>query len=268
LNKLIYFNDKNEEVVFKENITEEEIETFLTAAEVLFETMNSIDYYNIVKDNIVELIEAIIDYDVNAKKAFPTINRYFFNMLNSFYCYVKYYERFHSNKYKHVFSNQFDKYDTYKLVSELRKYTTHCFMAITKASVDLLTGKVSIQIIPKDLLTKDAGMLRKDVKEILKKYVETGEVIDLRLLTSEFLNIFCELQVKIMDEMKIEIMKNMDIVEKYIYGKNMNKKESYILKEDGTAINTSNILIMTLKKFQEEYVPNDRTLELLKKLHE
>jgi len=107
-----------------------------------------------------------------------------------------------------------------------------------------------------------------NVKEILKKYVETGEVIDLRLLTSEFLNIFCELQVKIMDEMKIEIMKNMDIVEKYIYGKNMNKKESYILKEDGTAINTSNILIMTLKKFQEEYVPNDRTLELLKKLHE
>ena len=188
-------------------------------------------------------------------------------MVSSFYCYVKYYERFHNNKYKHVFSSQFDKYDTYKLISELRKYTTHCFMAITQVSIDLLTEEVSIQIIPKDLLEKDEGMLRKDVKAILKKYVDDGLVIDLRLLISDFLNIFCELQVKIMDEMKTEIIRNMDIVEKYIYGKNMNKKESYILKEDGSVINTSNVLFMTLRKFQEEYIPNSRTIDLLKKMH-
>ena len=268
MNKLIYYNEKNEKKVFKEGVSEEEINEFLIAKDNLTEVMNAIDYYNIVKDNIVELMQAIIDYDFRKKKAFATINRYFFNMVSSFYCYVKYYERFYHDRYKSVFSEQFDKYDTYKIISELRKYTTHCFMAITKASLDILTGKFSIQIVPSELLENDKGMLRKDVKKILESQIEKGEVIDLGLLTGDFLNIFCELQVKIMDKMKADIFKDLNTVEQFIYGENLNKKESYILKEDDSLINTSNILFLFLKKCQEDYVPANNITELLKKIQE
>ena len=111
------------------------------------------------------------------------------------------------------------------------------------------------------------GMLRKDVKDILKRQIDKREVIDLRLLIEEFLNIFCELQIKIMDEMKKDIFDDLKIIEDFIYGKKLNKKESYILKEDGAFINTSNILFLFLKKFQEEYVANNAA-ELLKEMRE
>lgn len=267
MNKLVYFNEKNEQIVFRENVAEEDINKFLAAKDNFVQVMNSIDYYNIVKDNIVELMQAIINYDFRQEKAFATINRYFFNMVSSFYCYVKYYERFFHDRYKRVFSEQFDKYDTYKIISELRKYTTHCFMAITQSSFDIMTGKYSIQIIPNDLLEKDKGMLRKDVKDILKRQIDKGEVIDLRLLTGDFLNIFCELQIKIMNEMKEDIFEDLKTIEDFIYGKNLNKKESYILKEDGAVINTSNILFLFLKKFQEEYTASN-AVEILKEMHE
>lgn len=168
---------------------------------------------------------------------------------------------------KSVFSEQFDKYDTCKIISKLRKYTTHCFMAVTQSSLDIMTGKYSIQMNPNELLEEDKGMLRKDVKDILKRQIDKREVIDLRLLIEEFLNIFCELQIKIMDEMKKDIFDDLKIIEDFIYGKKLNKKESYILKEDGAFINTSNILFLFLKKFQEEYVANNAA-ELLKEMRE
>lgn len=267
MNQLIYFNENNEEIVFKDTITDIEVNEFLNTEKNLKRVMNSIDYYNIVRENIVELMKAIIDYKLKEQKGFATINRHLFNMLSSFYSYVKFYERHYHNEYKDIFSEQFDKYDTYKIVSELRKYTTHCYLAITKVKLNILTENISIQIVPEDLLQNDGGSLRKDVRDILLRMIERGEAIDLRLLTNDFLNIFTELQMKIMNRMKNKIFEDLKILDKFIYGKNMNKRESYIVRDNGRNINTFNIFYTFFKKFQTEYSPTDELLEILKKMN-
>ena len=265
--RLIYINDNNESILWRADVTSDEIQEVKIAQNNLNQVMNSIDYYNIVKDNIVELMEAIINYDLKEKKAFASINRYFFNMVNSFYCYVKYYERFFNNKYKPIFSEQFDKYESYKIVSELRKYTTHCFMAVTRATHDIMTDQTFIEIVPEDLLEYDAQSLRADVRKILKSKIEAGKTIDLKMLTGDFLNIFSELQVKIMQQMQCDIFENIEILEKYIYGKNRNKKETYLLTDDGVIMNMTNILLSVVKKFEEEYVMDKGEVDLLKQMH-
>lgn len=268
MSKLIYINEEGNKIIFRENISNDEIDEFLQIQSNLKKVMTSIDYYNIVRENILELMQGIINYNFSEKKGFATINRYLFNMLSSFYSYVKFYERFYCDKYKNIFSEQFDTYETYIIISELRKYTTHCYLAITKSTLDITTGKVSIQIVPEELLKNDSNSLRKDMKEILKRKIDKNETIDLRVLTSDFLNIFSELQVKIMDKMKHDIFKDIDCLEKFIFGKNMNKKESYILKDNGDILNTSNIFYLFFNKFKNEYNPSKEIIDTLKKMHD
>lgn len=268
MHKLIYFNEKNEKIVFKENITNEDVEEFLKVKDDLRMVMNSIDYYNIVRENIIDLMNAITEFDMSKNQGFVNINRHLFNMLSSFYSYVKFYERFYHDKYKVYFSEQFDTYETYKIVSELRKYTTHCYLAITRATLDLITGKISIQIVPEELLKNDSNALRSDMKEILKRMVNNNEKIDLRLLTNDFLNIFTELQIKIMNRMKEDIFEYLEIIEKYLFGNNMNKKESYIELENGECINTSNIFFMFFDKLEKDYKPTQELIEKMKKMND
>ena len=135
--KLIYFNENNEKTYSDKKIAEDDIIKIKNIGKLFFDVLLSLDYYNIVNDNLIEIMENIKKLDLNVPKNFAKINRYFINISNSFYMYQLFYEKQFKNKYKFVFSNIYDNYDNYVLMYNLRNYVVHNTLAITKLTFDI-----------------------------------------------------------------------------------------------------------------------------------
>lgn len=251
--KIKYYDKNNEQKYSDLILTEDDVNEIDKIKNYFYQIMLSIDYYNIVNGNLKELMDTIKTMPLNDIKYFAKINRYFVNMSNSFYMYKNFYKYKFKGEYYNHFNEAKDKYDDYVLMTDLRNYSVHNNLAITIVKYNVLTNENNILISPKEILGDKENISSKG-KRILKKLIDEEKDIDVKYLTGSFLSIFNEIKTNIICEQKNKIFEYLDIFEKYLIGKGMNKCESYIVDEkDNIIFCTSNIFYSFFEKFEKEF---------------
>ena len=116
---------------------------------------------------------------------------------------------------------------------------------------NILTTKAIIK--PTEII-KDKKNLDSKCKKIIRNMITNNEEIDLKYFVGEFFSVFNKLQIDIMDELKKEIILNLDLLEEYLIGDNIKKAESYIIDEqDNIILSPSNIFYSLFIKIEQEY---------------
>ncbi|MBO5349249.1 MAG: hypothetical protein J6A89_05480 [Clostridia bacterium] len=265
--KLIHIDENGKQKNSEIRITDDNIEEIRNIGEFFFSVMQSIDYFNIVNDNLKELMDAIKKLSLNEPKNFSKINRYFINMSNSFYMFQCFYEKKFKNLYKPVFSYIYDKYDDYVLMYNLRNYAVHNTLVITKLTLDIISGESKIIIKPTELI-KDKKNLDSKCKKIINGMISKNEEINVKFLVGSFFSIFNELQVKLMNQFKTKIEEGLQKIKKYLIGRGMNKLDSFIIDESGDVIySPSSIFYSLFTKLEKEYTFDYDVQEYLKKYY-
>lgn len=265
--KLMYIDETGKEKYSDVEITDNDIMEIRKIGEFFYNVMQSIDYYNIVNDNIKELMDAIKKLSLNEPKNFSKINRYFINMSNSFYMFQLFYEKKFKNEYKPIFSSMYDRYNDYVLMYNLRNYAVHNTLVITKLTLDIISGENKIIIKPIELI-KDKKNLDSKCKKIINDMILKDEEINVKFLVGSFFSIFNELQIKLMDQFKPLLIEYLDKLEKYLIGTGMKKYDSFVLDRKGDVIySTSNIFYCFFLKLKEDYTLGYNVQEYLKKYY-
>lgn len=126
---IIGYDSKGKQHVLNERLSYEERKGIMDAIGRMEEALLALDYYYIVKGNFRELQEKLCC--ASDKQGFyRKLNRHLFNLLDSFYVYIKEYERFFKNtplrdKFTTIKRNLYNKNLEYRMLYQLRNYSLH-----------------------------------------------------------------------------------------------------------------------------------------------
>ena len=157
---------------------------------------NEMDYIAVMACNYEAIFNAIDNIAANGQLDFVDINACFSNFLNS--CYT--WKCYHNHLCREIFEKLQNKYRQkhiiYRLGEELRHYTTHKAIAITRYVYDVLSETGSYQIDPQAILELDTPnhKLNAQLKKWLKDKVEMNQRIDALSVTKEYYKLCQEVQ--------------------------------------------------------------------------
>lgn len=162
------------------------------------------DYYFIVHENINELLKYLPSVIPHDEYTFATLNRYTYNVLGVFYAWIEYCERNYNTLFSSIKSKYYDGCFEYRMMYNLRRFMTHCEMAVTVISINYKTHEMSINIEPRKLLEHKSGIQKSFVPEI-KQMVEDNKNVELKELMVGFGEVFNSIHQELMRGIEAEI---------------------------------------------------------------
>lgn len=256
--RLLYLDAENEINIVNENFPVQSVIECKKSIAELQRVLLSIDYYLIVKDNMFDLLYCIDNIDTHNLKLFATLNRYTFNFVNTFYSYINFYETNFKKVFYPIKTKYYDENIEYRLIYNIRNYMAHKEMVVTTVRTDITKNdsddNVSVQLDIEKMADKDSGVQKK-VREELQKMIKENKHLDLRLLTTNFIDLFELLQKDLMNELAKKIGKDLDTIDKVIVGCFPNYSLTYIENKENPAemISLANFMDLFFSKLDKNY---------------
>ena len=227
--KSVYLDGSKENII-SDNVTENEFQNVKKYIKDIQEMMTEMDYYIIVRNNIVDFLNHTDRNDIKTMEDFIDLNRLFMNWLNTFYVWIEYHERRYSLFKNKLKSEYFDKLYWYRMAYFLRSHTTHNSWCIKRTEMSLVDGKVHY-IIDADDLLNDEKINKTVRKDLLKIKEETGS-IEAKKFTEEFFLAFEKIQIELWQYEMKNMQEKLDELRKYVKVENSRVLPSYIQSEE------------------------------------
>ena len=180
-------------------ITAEEYTVLETASIELRKLLFEIDYFPIVIMNNNEFTRYCDCLKDNNTADFINLNRLFANWINSFYMWIEYHEKHYNILFGRLKSAFYDSDFSYRFAYNLRQFTTHNTMPITKMKTDLISGEICFLIDAKPMWEKSSGVQSIFAKELSQNSMET---IDAYQMAKAFVPMFQTVQKNLWDELQ------------------------------------------------------------------
>lgn len=177
--------------------------------------MSEVDYCLMLRENIVAAID---DFKINGAgipNNFIRLNRYLMNWLNSFYAWIEYHESHYKALFGTLKSQYYDSFFQYRFAYEMRKYTTHHSLCISRITFDVLHETTKFIIPIDEILIYKKKLNSKFANELEKRCIIDNE-IDLEDFTSRFFSVFENFQSEIWDNIIPDADKKFDELLQYI----------------------------------------------------
>lgn len=253
--ELCYFNEKGKQIKELLGFKEENFIDCQNSIKNLNKYMLIVEYYDIVKDNLLELMDEINKSELQHQdNFFVTINRRMFNFLDTFYAYISFCEKNYKDIFSKVKTATYDNHFEYRLLYHLRAYMTHCEIAITKVTYDILKNKQTIILDMNEITEKGKKNLKKEFIAEIKK--ENIKELDLKKIISQFIILFDKIQEAIIELILKDVLSDLEKLKNVIV---TNKKgiimETYLSEcgKENNQISSSYIYINFQNKFMKRY---------------
>jgi len=227
-----------------EQLSEKKYEEVKQACEKLMYMEATIDYYNIVKDNIIDFLTIANQLTMNMGNAsseenpFTKLNRHMINLLSTFYSFIEFYESTNKDMWDKIKSKYYDNHFEYRFMYNLRKYMTHRGLSISEKVMTLKEDKMEIftYINPDNLLKNGKGCFQKKVETELEEFAKAEIKIDVVTLTKKFAEIFCNIQKDIRDILIPSTTQAISFLESFLIGNFYDDSHTFIETESGDYI--------------------------------
>ena len=179
-------------------ITDEQYALIKDNVSFLKATMSEVDYCLMLRENIVAAID---DFKINGAgitNNFIRLNRYLMNWLNSFYAWIEHHEKHYNDLFGALKSKYYDSYFEYRFAYEMRKYTTHISLCISRITFDILNETTNYIIPINEILINKKYLNSKFAKELTERCSKDNE-INLEDFTRRFFSAFEIFQREIWD---------------------------------------------------------------------
>ena len=200
-------------------ITNEQCNTIKEKVEFLQNTLSEIDYCLMLRENIQEAFEDFKTNGAGIDNNFIRLNRYLMNWLNSFYAWIEHHERHYKELFSSLKSYYYDSYFSYRFAYEMRKYTTHQSLCISRIVYDVLNESTKY-IIPIDEILTHGREIKSSLRQELTQMKTNGTEIDLVCFTKDFLAMFesfqNELWRRIIPESNEKLLDLLNYIEPYL----------------------------------------------------
>lgn len=188
-------------IIYKTNISQDEVNSIAADIKRLREWMNEIDYCSMVRENILDFLQDAERNGSGEIDNFVRLNRFMMNWLCTFYAWIEYHERHHKEIFSTLKKKYYDNYFEYRFSYALRKFTTHQALCINKMKFDVLKELTTFQIeIENILLYKNE--LKMDIRNELEKMMETTTYIDAVDFTCRFISVFEQMQGELWESLQ------------------------------------------------------------------
>lgn len=238
-------------------ITDEQYAIISHNVEYLKETISEVDYCLMLHENIVAAID---DFKINGAgipNNFIRLNRYLMNWLNSFYAWIEYHESHYNALFGTLKSKYYDSYFQYRFAYEMRKYTTHHSLCISRITFDTL-HETTRYIIPIDKILIYKKKLNSKFAKELEERCLIDEEIDLEDFTRRFFSVFETFQSEIWDNIIPDADKKFDELLSYLEPfKDETITRYYIQEDDNNIINIGLALKLYKEKKQLLSLPDE-----------
>lgn len=168
--------------------------------------------------NLKKSISDFINYYVSSLKTFECdfaeASRLVLNITGAFYILIQYSEKHFADFKSRKANEYYDKYFSYRLVYELRKYCTHSHLGIVQTNLHIEKNSSTFDMgLPKDNLINDGG-LNKKFRDELKKF--NSKNISINNLIYDFNNNLDSMIVDFIVSNKDNIVKTFRKVSEFI----------------------------------------------------
>ena len=180
-----------------DSLSEDAYESIMDSVGQLQTAMLSKDYIAITLENIRELKQCMNAIDLADRRSFQSINRYVYNILGVFYAWIEYWESNYKTTFAPVKKKYYDKYFEYRMMYNLRRYMTHCEMAVTQIECHFDKDEMFIYIEPEKLLQHPKQLQKVFIPE-LEDMVSKSQKIDLGSLISKFERLYTEMNQELL----------------------------------------------------------------------
>lgn len=181
------------------SITENEFLIIKDKSKKIAKLLNEIDYYPLILMNCQEFNHYCETTLQRGDNDFTDINRLFSNLVNSFYMWIGYNEKYYNNVFEKLKGGFYDTDFCYRFLYNVRNYTAHTSLPIKQIITDVLKGKVDVFTKVSDLTADDSGINKKFRDELIKLNVEKINIYD---VTSDFVTAFRKWQIDLWNAIK------------------------------------------------------------------
>ena len=257
MKKMIYISIFFDEIgmhIYRTGITEEEVSTIQKNLQQLRCYMNEMDYILMLRENIYECLKCFEETKINDEKNFVNINRHMMNWLNSFYGWIEHHEKNYNDIFSSLKSNYYDSSFEYRLAYELRKYTVHQGLGVTKIELDILNKKITFPININDMSKcKD---LKASLRKELSHMVNGNNTVDAFAFVKAFLAVIEKFQGDIWSAIHPSIANTVDRILEYVKHDGLRIYESYIsLDKDKICFSVGSTIVLLFKKMENIPIP-------------
>lgn len=188
----------------KFNLTKSQYDRFAEISDNLHTLLSEIDQYTLLRLNIDDFIRYMEYFKKNNDHDFVNLNRYFTNLINSFYMWISFHEKNYNDIFAELKPIFYDRNFCYRAAYNIRTYTAHETMPITTIQNDILSGEISASIKTTVLINTSCKIQSKFRNE-LKTKQENLKFIDSLQLSQELKITLNEFQNTIWDMMQSRI---------------------------------------------------------------
>lgn len=214
-----------------DSLSEDAYESIMDSVGQLQTAMLSKDYIAITLENIRELKQCMNAIDLADRRSFQSINRYVYNILGVFYAWIEYWESNYKTTFAPVKKKYYDKYFEYRMMYNLRRYMTHCEMAVTQIECHFDKDEMFIYIEPEKLLQHPKQLQKVFIPE-LEDMVSKSQKIDLGSLISKFERLYTEMNQELLGNLTPLVQPHVSKLSAYIEFENGLANSSYIREKD------------------------------------
>lgn len=238
--------------VVRSGISEETYIKMVKARDSLQRIMTVVDYFNMFLGNAEELAIATKQVWPSQIKGWAEINRKFLNYVSAYYAFIEFMEYTYKDIISVVKSKFYDTHFEYRLIYNLRIYSTHREPAISTTTYDMLKGTSSIQISPARLLEYGEDCFQPLVRKELLTMAESSQKIDVAVLAEEFKKIFVQLNNDVMRELDVIAAKANELL--YSFYADVKSPSDYIVCDDSgeEMWSISGVLVKYREKMEHE----------------
>ena len=175
-------------------------------------------------------------------------NRLLFNVLDTFYSYINFFECNYNIQFKLIKKDLYDNYFEYAFLYKLRNYAIHQDLPIFKLSREVGENYIKSKFI----ISKEKLFCSTRISAEIKKRIENQfpniDDIDIFPIVALLKQILVEVQIKMMNALSEDLLSSF----KYLKESMLNNEETYLIK-DGTIVNG---LLNVLNKYYKAMADN------------
>ena len=246
-----------ERVIYKTNVSQDEVNSIAADIKCLREWMNEIDYCSMVRGNILDFLQDTERNGPGLTDNFVRLNRFMMNWLCTFYAWIEYHERHHKEIFSTLKKKYYDTYFEYRFAYTLRKLTTHQALCINKIEFDSLKELTTFQIEIENILLY-RNDLKRDIRNELEKMMETTTYIDAVDFTCRFIFVFEQMQGELWKSLQRSYTAKVGSILKLTQDNLMLIVESYICdQEDEFIMPVGSTVNRFFKKAKKILIPEE-----------
>lgn len=234
----IAFDNMNGERIVLNDITDEEYKGILEIINIIDEASQISDFEYMVKENckliIVQLQTKNIRKNFNPYGIRPVLvfNGLLNNLLASFYNYLEFLENRYKVGFEAIKKRYYDNFFIYRLIYNLRRYTTHGNLGITATCIMAQNYSCHVLIEIEEIL-KGKEKMQKIFLDELNSMDESH--IDVMKMIWDFICMFmCFHRDVLREVIKPVLNEQIEELEKFIYTDSTGEKNTYLIGENNS----------------------------------